>query len=379
MTQATKRHNEHRPPGTDNDAGRLVLSGQAGEALSILRRRLHDAMRSGVRQDGIMAIKLELGLVHHALHDHEEAMRWLLETLDDVRAVGNVRTEAKTRFLVATIYDELADDEMALHHLAEADDVAADLDDSTLRGLIVQFRLRLLARTMTDVDYDGLLSHSAALVLDLDAPMRLRIGHWITTGVVRHARGMLSEARIAFDKAKALLDRPGDHGHSIHDWHLHAGLLAVDEGNHAAAVEHLSRVRISAEALRLRSTCLRIAQALAVCYEHLEKTDLAVRELHTATDLLRVTRNPGRIRRIAEWYARRDPKERLRLIYPSLTNAELRICEVLIVDDASTKVIADILNVSTRTVDGHRRNIRRKLGLDTADDLRAYLIRILQG
>jgi len=379
MTPTVQRHAEHRPPGTGSDTGRLILAGQADEALWVLRKRLHDAMRSGVRRDGIMSIKLELGLVHHAQHDDEQSIRWLLETLDDARAVGNAHIEAKTRFLIATIYDEMADEEMALHHLAEADRVATGIDDAILPSLILQFQLRLLARTGADVDYDGLMSRSAALTLRMGVPVRLQIGHWITTGFVHHARGTHSEARTAFDKAKVLLDRSDDHGHAIHEWHLHVGLLAIDEGDYAAAVDHLSIVRISAEALHLRSTCLRIAQALATCFEHLGRTDLAVVELHTANDLLREVRNPGRIRRIAEWCERRNPRERLRLIYPTLTNAELQVCDVLIIDDAPTKVIADTLNISARTVDGHRRSIRRKLDLAPPDDLRAHLIRTLQG
>jgi len=379
MTPTIQRHEEHRPADTDNDTGRLVLAGQADEALRILRKRLYDAMRSGIRRDGIMTIKLELGLVHHALHDDEEAMRWLLETLDDARAVADAHTEAKTRFLIATIYDEMADDEMALYHLTEADRVAADIDGSILRGLVLQFRLRLLARTMADADYDELMSRSAALTLDMDIPVRLQIGHWITNGVVHHARGMLSEAHTAFSEARVLIVRTENHGHAIHEWHLHVGLLALDEGDYVEAIDHLSAVRVSAEALHLRSTCLRIAQALATCFEHLGRIDLAIAELHTANDLLREIRNPGRMRRIAEWCERRNPRERLRLIYPSLTNAELQVCEVLIIDDAPTKVIADTLNVSARTVDGHRRSIRRKLDLTSSDDLRAHLIRTLQG
>lgn len=379
MTRTIQRHEKHRPTGTANDTGRLVLAGQPDEALRVLRKRLHDAMRSGVQRDGIMAMKLELGLVHHALHDDEGAMRWLLETLDDARAVGNVRTEAKTRFLIATIYDELADDEMALHHLTEADGIANGIDDPVLQGLILQFRLRLLARTIVDTDYEGLSARSAALTLDDNVPMRLKVGHWITSGIVHHSRDARDEARAAFDNAKALLDRSEHHGHAIHDWHLHIGLLAVDEGDYADAIDHLSTVRIDAEALQLRSTCMRIAQALATCFERLGRTDLAIAELHTANDLLREIRNSGRIRRIAEWCERRNPTERLRLIYPSLTNAELQVCEVLIVDDAPTKIVADTLNISARTVDGHRRSIRRKLDLEPSDDLRVHLIRTLQG
>lgn len=57
---------------------------------------------------------------------------------------------------------------------------------------------------------------------------------------------------------------------------------------------------------------------------------------------------------------------------PSLTSAELRTCSLLRIG-LSNKEIAELLNISPRTVDTHRNHIRRKLGLPKKASLEEYL------
>jgi DNA-binding CsgD family transcriptional regulator len=63
--------------------------------------------------------------------------------------------------------------------------------------------------------------------------------------------------------------------------------------------------------------------------------------------------------------------------YMNLTFKELQIAD-LVKEGNSSKDVAMILNVSERTVDFHRKNIRRKLAIaDRKTNLRTYLSRLL--
>mgnify|MGYP003681959436 CR=1 FL=1 len=65
---------------------------------------------------------------------------------------------------------------------------------------------------------------------------------------------------------------------------------------------------------------------------------------------------------------------KMSLKYLNLTPAEIRIAN-LIRHGSSTKKIAEIMNISPRTVETHRKNIRRKIGLDLKRaNLRSHLL-----
>ncbi len=68
--------------------------------------------------------------------------------------------------------------------------------------------------------------------------------------------------------------------------------------------------------------------------------------------------------------------KKLILKYSSLTPTELNITS-LIKDGNTTKQIANILNISPKTVDTHRKNIRRKIGIENKKiNLRSHLLNL---
>jgi tetratricopeptide (TPR) repeat protein/DNA-binding CsgD family transcriptional regulator len=72
----------------------------------------------------------------------------------------------------------------------------------------------------------------------------------------------------------------------------------------------------------------------------------------------------------------RDILQKLSDHYPDLTFAQRKIC-ILVREQLSTKQIADMLKVSTRTIDGHRYKIRKEMKLAKEVDLTTVLAAIV--
>ena len=68
----------------------------------------------------------------------------------------------------------------------------------------------------------------------------------------------------------------------------------------------------------------------------------------------------------------RDMLQKLSIDYPALSLTERKVC-VLLREALSTKQIANILKISTRTVDGHRNKIRKKMNLGAGVSLTTLL------
>ena len=64
--------------------------------------------------------------------------------------------------------------------------------------------------------------------------------------------------------------------------------------------------------------------------------------------------------------------DRLKDRYPSLSKTDLRIC-VYIKLNLSTKEIADLMNISPKSVEMARYRLRKKLGLGPGDDISSVL------
>lgn len=66
---------------------------------------------------------------------------------------------------------------------------------------------------------------------------------------------------------------------------------------------------------------------------------------------------------------------RLKEMYPDLTNNDLRLCACLKLN-MDTKEIASLMNATVRSVENNRYRLRKKLGLDSSQNLNEFLIQI---
>lgn len=127
--------------------------------------------------------------------------------------------------------------------------------------------------------------------------------------------------------------------------------------------------------LRLQLGTKEIASLLNVGVRDVEKHRLAIRRrlgLATGDDLVAalVTLDSQAAEEARSGDV--DFLEVLRSRFPLLTPAELRLCSLLRLN-LSTREMARILSLSTRSVENHRYNIRRKLGIDSAASLVTFL------
>lgn len=80
-------------------------------------------------------------------------------------------------------------------------------------------------------------------------------------------------------------------------------------------------------------------------------------------------------KRMAERHLRRVNLEE---IFPQLTPTELEVCHLIVAGNTLSQ-IAQLMNKTTNNISAVRIHIRKKLGLQTTDDLRQALVKAIQG
>ena len=100
-------------------------------------------------------------------------------------------------------------------------------------------------------------------------------------------------------------------------------------------------------------------------------SDESRRALEALLDELDSTKRASGLERLVD-AGNRPFLQKLSARCPTLTPAELRVCSLLR-DNLSTKEIAQLLNVSERNIESHRYSVRRKLALDTRQQLATWL------
>jgi DNA-binding CsgD family transcriptional regulator len=118
-----------------------------------------------------------------------------------------------------------------------------------------------------------------------------------------------------------------------------------------------------------------LRHALSDIIQRLPKSEPASRDLREV--LLSLPHNSLESTRFDEQFVATYPsfRPRLKELYPELSQVEMRVCSLLRMNLKSPD-IAKLLNLSVRTVENHRYNIRKKLGLDSKADIASFLAEI---
>ena len=156
-----------------------------------------------------------------------------------------------------------------------------------------------------------------------------------------------------------------------------------------AAVRHkleeteLKAAQLGREADEVRVKLLRYQQSLQKLHDYLvDQTVAADSRLQAlANDILRTlgtdATHPDNIHTVEFEFERSglDLARRLLAVNPDITPTELRVCTLSRLG-MSLKKIGELMYLSLDTVKTHRKHIRRKLGLQTSENLTAFLIEL---
>lgn len=349
-----------------------------------------------------------LGLAYMGLEDREPALGKMEQSIDIHRRIGSLAGLAESEHGLGLVRLALGDPEGALPGLRSS---------AALFGRLERRLMEILV--LTDIcrahialnDPEG-----ARAAWAKGAEAQKRLGSVMANDLVLLSRGEVLAAEEKWSEASAVLDdalsRLRESGLVDGLDRAHRTLARVCEAradHHGALAHHkmnaeLERKRLDARVrrklldLERRESRQQEKEEIKEAKESVKSTAVSIRL--AATDellgrlkerLRTLERDKGKARdhirelvrqveagkdfvRAWEMLEHRlgeiDPDflNELTRKFPGLTPAELRICSMLRMDLAN-RHIADLLNVSGRTVDTHRGRIRKKLGLKPDEDL----------
>ncbi len=396
--------------------------GLYGKSLALLREAL-EIFEGRTFLSGIASVLLEIGRVYSLLEDWEEAFAHCRRGIALYNEIGNKAPEAQGYADLGAMYTTRKEFDRAVCAYDTALELARNTGQKFMEAQICQEmgRIRVLQGRYED----------ALPFLERSKGLFRSIGNKLGEGYILLEEGAIFVARREWKKAVAVLSQAygivSETGFQSYQVRLHKLLAQAYEasGNLHASIEHykmfiesegmamrrevqreivtyqLRTIRNEKETYRARADRLerevdsRSKELAALSLRIAQNDELLDQLRRRLADLKRTDRGAAaavnrilqeiseRADRIDAWNAFGQQLQKLDRNFlhnlteavPSLTPCELRICSLLRLN-LCNKEIAGLLSISGRTIDGHRRNIRKKMGLKETDNLVAALARI---
>ncbi len=309
-------------------------------------------------------VMLHLGILYREQGEHGAASRMFEQAMEIFERTASAHGQARLHLQFADLCIRRGDVDAALERIDRAERI---LDAATSTGFHAQILeqaghlLRLLglfdrARTVAE---RGL--HHAR---EIDEPRAKYALHKLlaellersgdTAGALRHFRNYIEiRERIEGERVQQSIAEMQER-FGAEQLEREFAAIALHAQQREALLERLGAMVRSA----LRSTADDPGAVLRNLLQEIE------READAPTDFRALTAEVGRVQQ--------EFTQALLKRCPRLTAAELRIC-ALLRGNLASKEIADLLSVSTRNVETHRYNIRKKMGLAGDVNLATYL------
>ena len=367
---------------TSHGLGSLYVElGQAEQSLTYLRQALEHTDES--RTVRIAALYNSMASAYRCNRDPDSAIEYSQKALDLYRQAQAPRGIAHTLHNLAAAHGERADYDMAMDYLRQALVVA---ESAGLLSLIEAIKGSIgTAHWMK-----GELNEALELlewVADRLAGKRYRqvaySSYWALANV-HEGLGNTAEALKYFklwaDIKEEMQGRQKAEAVAVVERKM---LLALHERE--KEIYRLKNEQLERELARDRRELAALAAHLSQKNALMASLEQKVRQLDASPGSsqlaesiqaeLRRTWDEGGQWQVFEERFRQVHPEFVRTLlgrYPELTPTEVKVCALMSIN-ITTKEIADILYTSVRTVEGHRRFIRRKLGLERDANLSTFL------
>lgn len=359
-----------------------------------------------------------IGNIYHAMEDLEKAIEWHSRALVISQEEDDLIGEATLRLNLSSSYRNSEEPDRALQTLGPALDIVRSVGQRRLEGAILEMLGTIHMQMGKTQDALPLLREASTILLEVSAEREYTSALEKISRAL-HEEGKSDEALGIIENAIEIIEKVGDRKAMINMLELLAE-IRESLGDLAGALEAQRRTyalyaEVKGEEREQGITKLRARFDVAekererLEYERraVEQTELAEersREINSTAMLLikknsllqqirndlqeyrkkeddtKLTRIFSRIdeglrsdddwQRFEETYrlVHHDFITRLSTRFPELSPTELKVAALLHID-LSNKEIADLLCISLRTIESHRYNIRKKLGLPGSANL----------
>lgn len=390
------------------------------QALQYLHQSYELAEASSFKPNIITGL-MNIGIAYHELHDYPQALEYMSRAKEIAQQIGQPRSLAKTVGNIGVVLTDEGKYHEALDHLEQAlaisEELSLDIDKGYwLHGIArLQYKLGML-----DLAHEGFLrtlNHRRS-IRDSKHGMANTLS---TLGELLIEQGKLEQGLAYLREAIDVSEKSGER-RIVAESHKVISAALSRGGNYVGALEHHQKyhevememfdneARKKAEIVNIR-----IAIAEKVKEREMEKMkreqiekELATASVHLAmqTELLGNFRNRLReiVRKIDEpLEALKKIKEELKTLpceqidwikfekqftdvhpefkailiekYPDLTKQEVKMCQLARLGLKNFEM-SRLLCISERSVETHRFNLRKKLGLKTEQKLSDFLVKL---
>jgi len=379
----------------DHEASSAVVMGNIGNIYFYLKDyatslqycertlQIHERLRNNY---GIAHILGNISSLHKHRGEFDRALETLETSLDIFQHMGERRYEAVTLVKIAMLQKELGRASSALKMLQRATRMLAEID---AKG-----------------DYCDALHRLGVLYLQKGDSAKAFESLLEGLAIAEEVAAERTQANIHLDLVAAH-KRGGDYRSALHHFERYQNLIdnldSIDRHRAITRIQvqfDIERAEREREFFRERAAYMESiadqrskelstnAAQLVRTNNLLQSIRLELKKSLDATEVVRKKSLTSILERIESDLRSGDDWKRFEEMYqlvhhdfihilserfPDLSATELRICTLLNIN-LSNKEIADMLCISTRTVESHRYRIRRKIGLDADTSLSAYMM-----